>query len=330
MSKRTFDRRIEELEALRSAADLASTRAQLGKALRDRNNYLVAKGAAIAAELKFEELIPDLLAAFERFFADPVKTDPQCLAKHAIAKALKVLGHRDAQPYLRGIVYVQLEPAWGGRADTAADLRGTCALALTDCRLDDIEILTYLADGLADPQPSVRINCAMAINQLSRPEGAVPLRLKLLIGDPEPDVLGQCFASLLGLGTAGTVAFIRRFLESGDESIQLEAAGALAQSRDPEAIDAIKEFWEQPLLSVELRRLVLINLGASPLMAAAEFLLSVIAGESAELGATAMTALATSRFQSEMRARVAAVVETGGKPELRRLFVQKWDQSSRP
>jgi HEAT repeat protein len=126
------------------------------------------------------------------------------------------------------------------------------------------------------------------------------------------------------------VAFIRRFLESGDESIQLEAAGALAQSRDPEAIDAIKEFWEQPLLSVELRRLVLINLGASPVVAAAEFLLSVIAGESAELGATAMTALATSRFQGDMRVRVAAVVETGGKPELRRIFVQKSDQSSRP
>jgi hypothetical protein len=157
MSKRTFDRKIEELEALRSAADLAATRERLGKVLTDRNNYVVAKGAAITAELKFAEMIPDLLAAFDRFFVDAAKTDPQCLAKHAIAKALKELGYRQAQPYLRGIVHVQLEPAWGGRADTAADLRGTCALALTNCLLDDIEILTYLADSLADPEPSVRI-----------------------------------------------------------------------------------------------------------------------------------------------------------------------------
>src|SRR5258708_3133680 len=290
MSKRTFDRKIEELEALRSAADLASTRAQLGKALRDRNNYLVAKGAAMAAELKFEELIPDLLAAFERFFADPVKTDPQCLAKHAIAKALKGLGCRDAQPYLRGIVYVQLEPSWGGRADTAADLRGTCALALTDCQLDDIEMLTYLADGLADPEKSVRINSAIAINQLSRADGAVPLRLKLLIGDPDPEVLGQRLASLLGLAPPGTVAFIRRFLQSADESVQLEAASALAGSRDPEAIDAIKEFWEQPLLSLELRRVGVVNLGASPVVAAGGFLLLVVAGQCGAAAGTVMYA----------------------------------------
>jgi HEAT repeat protein len=226
---------------------------------------------------------------------------------------------------------VQLEPAWGGRADTAADLRGTCALALTNCLLDDIEILTYLADSLADPEPSVRISSAIAIEQLSRPEGAVPLRLKLLIGDPEPNVLGQCFASLLSLGTAGTVAFIRRFLQSADEAMQLEAASALAQSRDPEAIEAIKEFWEQPLLSLELRRLVLINLGASPVAAAAEFLMSVIAGESAELAATAITALAASRFHDEVHARVAALMEGSDNAELRRIIAQKWgDQSSRP
>src|SRR5438105_14713012 len=120
MSKRTFDRKIGELEALRAGKDRAATREQFAKALRDRNNYLVARGAAIAAELKLEELIPDLLQAFDRFFVDPVKTDPQCLAKHAIARALKELGHRDAEAYLRGIVHVQFEPVWGGRADTAA------------------------------------------------------------------------------------------------------------------------------------------------------------------------------------------------------------------
>ncbi len=166
MTRHAFDEKLAALEALRSASDSASTRGQLRIALQDRNNYLTSRAAAIAAELKFEELVPDLLAAFDRFFIDPVKSDPKCLAKNAIAKALKDLGHRGAPAYLRGIGHFQLEPAWGGPADSAATLRGTCALALTNCLMDEIEILTYLADGLADPETRVRIDCVIAIDQL--------------------------------------------------------------------------------------------------------------------------------------------------------------------
>jgi hypothetical protein len=161
-AKQAFARKIEALQALRSA-DGATARTELAKALRDRNNYLVARAAALVADLAAEDLIPQLLQAFERFFVDPAKSDPQCLAKHAIAKALRDLGHRDANTFLRGVAYVQLEPAWGGRADTAAALRGTCLLALTDTTLGDLQILSYLVDGLADPDTLVRTNAIMAI-----------------------------------------------------------------------------------------------------------------------------------------------------------------------
>jgi hypothetical protein len=324
MSKQAFDRENKGLEALRSATDAAATRAQLAKALNNRNNYLVSNGAAIAAELKCEELIPDLLAAFERFFIDAMNTDPQCLAKNAIAKALNALGHHGAEPYVRGTAHFSIRPTWGGRADTAATLRGTCALALTDCQLDDIEILTYLADGLADPDKSVRVNSAIAIDQLSRLEGALPLRLKLLTGDPEPDVVGQCSASFLSLGPKCAVAFVSRFLRSEDANIQLEAAGALAQSRDPEAIDSVKEFWQDLGLSLDVRRVVLINMGASPVRDAAEFLLSVVSSNSAELASSAITALATSRFHAELRERIAVAVNETARPDLRLLFEQKF------
>jgi HEAT repeat protein len=329
MSKQVFERKINELEALRSASDSAATREQLSKALKDRNNYLVSKAAALVAELKHEELIPDLLMAFDRFFVDPVKLDPHCSAKNAIAKALKELRHRDPEPYLRGIVHVQFEPAWGGRGDSAATLRGTCALALTDCQLDDLEILTHLTDCLADPETLVRIDGAIAIDQLSRPEGALLLRLKLLTGDPEPDVLAQCFASFLSLAPRGAMSFISRFLRSADQEIQLEAASALAQCRDPEAIEILKEFWQEPLISFDLRRVVLINLGASPLPDAAEFLLSVISHESTELAASAITALATSRFHADMRERIAAVVGHTDNPDLNSIFEQKFGRHQR-
>src|SRR5437660_1777534 len=214
MSKQAFNARLDALEALRTHPDAEAARDQLRKALKDRNNYLVARAAEISAALHRDDLIPDLLAAYDRFFVDPVKSDPHCLAKSALATALRQLGHHGAPAYLRGISHVQLEPAWGGRADTAATLRGTCALALTDCPLDDLEILTYLADVLGDPDRTARIDAAMAIEQLNRPEGALLLRLKVLVGDSDPEVLGQCFTSMLSLAPIGVVAFISRFLKS--------------------------------------------------------------------------------------------------------------------
>ena len=125
MHRTAFDKKVASLQALRSATDPAAAREQLRRGLNDRNNYFVGRAAAITAELRLEELIPDLLMAFDRFFEEPGKSDPQCLAKNAIAQALKDLEHHGAAAYLRGIVHVQLEPSWGGRADTAAALRGT-------------------------------------------------------------------------------------------------------------------------------------------------------------------------------------------------------------
>ena len=326
MSKQSFDKKLEAIEALRAEPGSPATLDQIRKALRDRNNYLVSKAAALAADLSLCELIPDLLAAFDRFFIDPVKSDPQCWAKNALAKALKRLGHRDARAYLRGIVHIQLEPVWGGRADSAATLRGTCALALVDCQLDDLEILSHLTDRLADSEKPVRIDTATAISQLGRPEGALLLRLKALLGDREPEVMGQCFSSLLNLTPRDSVPFIGRFLKAADESVRLEAAAALAQSREPETIEILKNFWRDPL-SPGLRNAFVTALGASPLSEAAEFLLSIIADESDQLAANALAALAASRFRAEMRGRIAAIVEGKHDLNLRRIFEEKFPES---
>ncbi len=167
MSKQAFDKKMETLEALRAAPATPSTVEQLGKALKDRNNFLVSKAAALVGELGLQELTPDLRAAFDRFLVDAVKSDPQCWAKNAIVKSLKNLGHDEPQVYLRGLKHFQLEPVWGGRADTAAALRGACALALAGCALDRITLLTHLVDLLADPEKPVRVDAARAIDQVS-------------------------------------------------------------------------------------------------------------------------------------------------------------------
>jgi HEAT repeat protein len=333
VARQAFEKKIEGLEALRKSSDPAEIVAALRKALQDRNNYLVSKAAAIAGDLRLEELTPDLIAAFDRFFPDPVKqdsvkqdpvkSDPQCWAKNAIAKALKDLGCRQASVFLRGIDYVQLEPVWGGSSDSAITLRGACTLALIDCQLDDLEILTHLADRLADKEKSVRVDAALAVAQFGREEGAPLLRLKLLLGDREPEVIGQCCASLLSLAPRQALPLLQRLLDPksshAEEEVRIEAASALAASSEPEAIELLKTCWKGKV-SADVRRAILISLGASPLRSAAEFLLAVISEPSAEWAAEALSALASSRFHEEMREAARSAVESRGDAGLRQLF----------
>jgi len=325
LSKQAFEKKIAELEALRSASDPAAIAGAVRKALKDRNNYLVSKAVAIAGDLRIEDLIPDLIGAVDRFFQDPVKTDPQCWAKNAIVKALKDLGHRNANVYLRGIVHVQLEPVWGGTADSAATLRGACALALVDCQIDDLTILNHLGDCLADKEKPVRVDAALALGQFGREEGAPLLRLKALMGDSETEVTGQCFASLLSLPPSESLGFVQRFLRHEDEEVAAEAASALATSHEPEALGVLKNFWQKKV-PAEVRRAILISLGASTLRASADFLLQVLSAESGELAAQALTALGASRFRSEVRDAAKAAVESKADAELSRIFAKKFTE----
>jgi HEAT repeat protein len=324
VSHRAFNQKLAALDALRSEpiSDSRAIREQLHKALKDRNNYVVARAASVCADLRQDELLPDLLSAFERFFVDPIKSDPHCLAKNAIAAALRDLAYHVADPYVRGIGHVQLEPTWGGRADSAATLRGTCALALSECPLDDLEILTHLVDALADSERTVRVDAARAIQQLNRTEGALLLRLKLLIGDADPTVMGQCFESMLSLAPESGVSFVSRFLKSPNPDVQLEAASALAQCRDPQAVTILREFWQDPLLSTDLRQALVITLGASPLREAADLLVELVSRESIPLASTAITSLSTSRYRAEIRTNLRTTLAERDSEALRKLFDQ--------
>jgi HEAT repeat protein len=323
MSKLDFERKIEQIEALRSASDVNAANNLLLKALKERSNYLVSKAAAVSAYLQLSDLVPDLIAAFDRFMIDPVKSDPQCWAKTAIAKALKDLEHRDPKVFLRATSHVQFEPVWGGRQDSAAALRGTCMLALVNCEMDDLEILEHFASGLADAEKPVRIDSAIAIGELNRPEGTLLLRLKALLGDNEPEVIGQCFTSLLELARPDTIRFISQFLHEQADEIRFEAAAALAQSRIPEAVDIVKDFWRQRL-SLDIRRGILLSLGASPLAQAAELLLFFVVEESAEVAVVALKALARSRFRSCLNERVAEAVKRKGDALLKEVFEEEF------
>jgi HEAT repeat protein len=321
--KAALEKKLEDLRALRDSP--APAEKELRRALQDKNGFFVSKAAALAGELHLTALLPDLETAFERFLIDPVKTDPQCWAKIAIVKTLRQWEHKEPQIFLRGLNHVQMEPGYIRPSDTAAPLRGACAIALVQCRLTDLEILRHLTSLLADPEKTVRVDTASAIAALGSEMGALLLRLKTLLGDQELEVMGQCFVSLLDLGQPEDVPFVARFMaRSEDEEIQAEAVAALAQSRADLAVELLREAWNGRL-SLTLRKTLILSLAGSPLPASADFLLSVLTSESGEAAEWAVESLAASRFRREIKDRVHALLELKeSQPRLLQIFTERF------
>ena len=232
-----FDEQMEALDALKGPPVDAAAEALIRKALAGKSNFLAAKAARLAEEAELESLLPELIAAFHRFFENAEKSDPQCWAKNAMSRALPRLGCRDKDVFLRGLNFHQWEPTWGGKSDTAGTLRANCAHALVACEgLPNQELLLLLVDLLVDADKSVRVEVVRAMAQIG--ELAIPiLRLRALIPGEEADVLAACFSALLAIDRDAAIPFIARFLASGDDGAG-EAAFALAETHSEAALSA--------------------------------------------------------------------------------------------
>lgn len=289
MANRRIEEQLEALTRLRgvSSADAAPA---LRRALADRVNLVAAKAANIAADLPAPELLPDLLRAFHRLFEDPVKRDPQCWGKNAIAIALKNLGHRESPAFLRGVVHIQMEPVWGGQEDTAGPLRGACLLALPACDLPRDQVLRHMVNALTEPSPTVRADAARALAEMQGDDCALLLRLKARTGDTEPAVTGQVLESLIALERRAAIPFVRQFLAAADPVAE-EAALALGGSRQSDAVDLLLESWPTARGS-EYRQALLRALSISRLDRAIEFLKQLAAEGRPQDAADARAALA--------------------------------------
>jgi HEAT repeat protein len=238
--KRAFEAQIAAIEALREAPQ-ESRLEPLRKALTQRNNFIVAKAADLAREFNLHDLTPDLLKAFDHFFENPEKSDPQCWAKNAIGRTLAAFEIQEPEVFLRGMRHIQLEAVWGGRSDTAGTLRATCALALVQCRrLTNDELLAHLIDLFADKEKTVRAELARAIEQVGSPSASLLLRLKATLAHDEPEVLGVCYSGILHLEGISAIPWISRFLIGGDDAAG-EAALAIAATHSPQALDTLRK-----------------------------------------------------------------------------------------
>lgn len=185
----SVEAQLQELDALGAALPDAEARAEVRRYLGNRSNVVVARAAKLLVDATHTDA-PDpaaeaeLTEAFHRFLANPVKTDPGCMAKLAVVEALRALDRPDPGVFRVGLRHVQLEPTWGGRSDTAAPLRAACALGLVEAGADGV--LDELAVLLADPEPDARVGAARALAACG-PLATPLLRYKALAiyrGDP--------------------------------------------------------------------------------------------------------------------------------------------------
>ena len=321
MAHRAFDEQMAALDALTGRALDEVGTPLVKKMLANRSNLLVAKAARLTEENGLTQLVPDLIASFERFFINPGKTDPQCWAKNALSHALMRLECRDKDVYLRGLHHRQMEPTWGGRSDSAAELRANCAHALVACDgLDNLELVGLLLELLADPDKSVRVEAARAIGQIG-PLAAPLLRLRALIPDEESEVSAACFSALVSIEAEKAIPFIARFLEKGDDAAG-EAAFALAETRSPAALAALRNrlanSTEPWFTSVLLSAIALTRLPE-----AADFLVSLIAAGKRE-APIAVEALGRAAPSPELRERLRWAVEENGGEQVRKVFREQF------
>ncbi len=276
--KRQFEQQIAALDALRRSSPEARLDA-LRKSLAIKNNFLVAKAADLSREFNLQELTPDLLKAFDGFFENPVKADPQCWAKNAISKALAAFEFQEPEVFLRGMRHIQLEPVWGGQSDTAGTLRATCALALVQCRrLPEPDLLAHLIGLLADKDKSVRVEAVRAIDQVGSPAASLLLRLRATLGQDEPEVLGTCYSGVLHIEGVSAIPWVARFLSKGDD-VTGEAALALAATHSVAAFHVLRAQLDKSR-DPWFRSVLLSAIALTRQDEATEFLLNLVTNES--------------------------------------------------
>ena len=289
----------------------------LRQALRARISHVAAKAAQVSGELGLRVLAGDLAAAFERFLTNPVKTDPGCRAKVEIVRALYELGDDPGAVFPRGIRHRQLEPVYGGREDTAPELRALCGLALV--RMGHPDAMVELADLLADPEPAARVGAIRAIVAADEPGAEPLLRLKALAGDADASVLSECLGALLSLAPQRSLDFTTRFLAHPDPIAQEAAALALGASRLREALPVLCAWWERTS-AVELRRTALLAVAMLRHDDALAFLVTLVSEATGPDARAALAALGTYRHDDALRARVRSAVEARRDLDLRAAF----------
>jgi HEAT repeat protein len=318
---RNVDAKLQRLHALRNETASPELIAELRKALTDASNLVVAEAAEIIAAQTLTELTAELATTFERFMIDFAETDKLCRAKLAIVTALNKLEYDRDESFLRGICHIQREAVWGGTQDTAGELRGESAFGLV--RIDHPDVLLLLTELLTDPEKTARRAAAQGLGASGKLACIPLLRFKARTGDEDATVTSECLTGLLRLAPQESLSFVARFLSSANDAVQEGAAFALAESRRPEALPILKDYWQRHRRDTT-QEVALLAISMLRIPAAIDCLLEVVAGPKQRDALAALTALAIHRHNATIKSRIGVAVEAKGDEALRARFAQKF------
>jgi hypothetical protein len=316
--------KLAELDA--PPGERGAQSARLEAALAHKHYRVVAKAARLAADALLYDLVPELRAAYRRFLDKPVKTDPNCFAKKALARALVALDCDDAEFFLAGLRLTQREPVWGGTADTAADVRASCGMGLVASGYP--RALVALAELLYDPERDARVGAVRAVAYGNPREAELLLRAKILSGDAEPAIVGECFSALLSVAPEESLAFVSPYLAHADGALRELAALALGESRAPGALEILKNAWNAVVVADELRSTLISAAAAHRSEAAFDWLLALAAESRVPVAEQVVEALAPYKHNARLAQRLAAVLEQRGERELEASFNKRWRAAS--
>ncbi|NIA15554.1 MAG: hypothetical protein GWP08_15945 [Nitrospiraceae bacterium] len=309
--KSAVEERLARLQRLEDDPASAEGRRDLRKALQAASRTMVASAARIVATYQLNDLAPDLEAAFDRFMTNPLRTDKGCIAKLGIVDALDRMDAGGEEVFLKGIRHVQMEPVYGGKADTASNLRGNCGLALA--QLGHPEVLYELTTLLMDPEHQARRAAVKALTYLARQESELLLRMKALSGDPEPDVVAECLSGLVEIDAGQSLPFVARFLD-GDDPVMLEGAAlAMAGSRKVEAFGLLRNCWMETV-DQRVRRLLVLPIALTRQDEALEFLFEVIEDAGREMAMAAIEGVGLYVGDADARTRIQEIVDARDDP----------------
>jgi len=283
------------------------------EALADRSPLAVAKAARRIRATPSTAYADDLMAAFARLLGGPAKSDPGCLAKSAIVDALRAMADELPSPpvcaavYLPGVRHVQWEAVYGGRVDTAGDLRAACAFALV--QEHHPRALHVLADLLADPLHTVRAEAARGLAWRGQSDAVPLLRLRLGVPDAHAEAVGATVAALLALDAAGSLPLVAKALAAAPDDDHFQAVAlALGESRAEGAFALLRDAWDHEL-TLERRKVLAVATALLRRDEAFAFLVARLGDGSRDTALGVLEALSAFDGDARLVARIAAAVE---------------------
>ncbi|MAE72305.1 MAG: hypothetical protein CME06_17785 [Gemmatimonadetes bacterium] len=311
MSKK-LEKALEEVRELRADPRAEGALERFRAILATAPSHAVAAAARLAAEAELGSLEDDLAAAFKRLVPQGAKSDPGCAAKAAIADALYRLDRGRESVHRRGVRMRQMEPVWGGQADTAAELRAICALGLV--RMNHPDAMGELAELLADTDTGARIAAARAFAYAEDPVGGSVLRHKLLLGDEETAVISECMRAMLRLSPAAALDLAGRLLRRSETERSEAVALALGESHDPAAVELLIAWAGE---AGAPRDVALLALATARTDAAFDHLFAMVASADGPSAREAIDALAIHRHDEALMDRLRRVAADRDDVDLR-------------